>query len=278
MNDIGINAENFNPKIYYSLKRKSDGTYKPDYHCHDFISMIYVLSGGCAYNISNVRYPVRKGDMIICNPGVYHCKIIDPGEEILEMHIGLGNINVDGLPPNHLIGASCTPVFSLTEYEQEILKCSSSIFFEQENNRPGSVLMLKIHVMELIVLFLKATRTDAGPAEASSVMFESSDKASIVSTLISYINENYMRQLSLDSISKSIYLSPAYVSKVFKEETGESPINYLIKVRLSKARELLLGGRMSIKAAAKTVGYDDAYHFSKLFKKYYSMPPSKLKK
>ena len=216
MYDIGINVENFNPRIYYSLKKKFDETHKTNYHCHDFASMVYVLSGGCTYNIDNSLYQVHKGDMIICNPGVYHSKIINSEEEIMEMHIGMGNIAVEGLPPNCLIEPSACPVITMPEYEQEFLKCCSDIFLEQENNQPGSILMLKVNVMKLLVHFLKATRTDSSPAPASRVRFESSDKASIVSTLISFINENYMQQISLDTISKSIYLSPAYISKVFK--------------------------------------------------------------
>ena len=74
-----------------------------------------------------------------------------------------------------------------------------------------------------------------------------------------------------------MYLSPAYISKIFKEETGESPINYLIKVRLSKAEDYLKESNFSIKEIAHAVGYEDAYHFSKLFKKYYGYPPSNIK-
>ncbi|NMB97488.1 MAG: helix-turn-helix transcriptional regulator [Clostridiaceae bacterium] len=81
----------------------------------------------------------------------------------------------------------------------------------------------------------------------------------------------------MDKISRNMYLSPVYISKIFKEEIGESPINYLIKVRLSKALELLKEGNMTVKSVAKSVGYNDVYHFSKLFKKYYSVPPSKVK-
>lgn len=76
-----------------------------------------------------------------------------------------------------------------------------------------------------------------------------------------------------------MYLSPVYISKIFKEETGESPINYLIKIRLEKARDILLtseGG--SIKSIANSVGYEDVYHFSKLFKKYYGISPLYYKK
>ena len=51
-----------------------------------------------------------------------------------------------------------------------------------------------------------------------------------------------------------MYLSPVYVSKIFKEETGESPINYLIKIRLEKARDILAKeGAGSIKSIANAV-------------------------
>ena len=278
MYDLGINIENFNPRIYYTLKRKFDDTHITNYHCHDFISMIYVLSGSCTYNIDDTLYHIKKGDMLVFNPGVYHGKMMNTGEEILEMHTGIGNICVEGLPKNHLINFAISPVISLPEHEQEFLRCCSDIFFEQKNNEPGCELMLKIHVMKLLVLFLKAINTPQNPGENTCVNFESIDKAAIVSTLLTFLNENYMHQISLDTISKNIYMSPAYISKVFKEEMGESPINYLIKVRLAKARELLLGERLSIKAAARMVGYDDVYHFSKLFKKYYNTPPSKIRK
>ncbi|MCB2359182.1 helix-turn-helix transcriptional regulator [Clostridium estertheticum] len=75
-----------------------------------------------------------------------------------------------------------------------------------------------------------------------------------------------------------MYLSPAYISKLFKESTGTSPINYLIKLRLSNAKHSLEIGDQSIKKIALSVGYPDMYHFSKLFKKYYGYPPSKLKR
>jgi Transcriptional regulator containing an amidase domain and an AraC-type DNA-binding HTH domain len=78
----------------------------------------------------------------------------------------------------------------------------------------------------------------------------------------------------LEQIAHNIYLSPVYISKIFKEETGESPINYLIKIRLEKAKDILQSKDSgSIKNIANQVGYEDVYHFSKLFKKYYGVSP-----
>ena len=76
-----------------------------------------------------------------------------------------------------------------------------------------------------------------------------------------------------------MYVSPFYISKVFKSETGDAPIRHLINIRLEKAKELLENGSGdSIQEVAGKVGYDDAYHFSKLFKKKYGISPSTVKK
>ena len=59
---------------------------------------------------------------------------------------------------------------------------------------------------------------------------------------------------------------------------GDSPINYLIRIRLSKAKELLESSKLSVKEISEAVGYKDPYYFSKLYKKYYGKSPSKTRK
>lgn len=275
--DLGISPDSFNPRVLYALKRKFNSESKTVYHSHDFISMVYVLAGACTYKINNALYTVKKGDLVICNPGVFHGKILNPWEEISEFHLGLNNISIEGLPRDHMISEDSCPVISLSKYEQDFLKCCNDMLLEQEKGEPGRELMLKSLAMKLIVLFLKAIYTGEISFENNLFNFESYDKTTIVNTVLSFINENYMKEISLDKISRNMYLSPVYISKIFKEEIGESPINYLIKVRLSRAVEMLKEGNLSIKAVAKSIGYDDAYYFSKLFKKYYGRSPSKYK-
>ena len=278
MCELGIKAESFNPQIYFTFKRRFDESHVTNIHSHDFVSMVYILSGACSYAIGNGTYHVKKGDVLVFDPDVPRGKTVKPGEEIMELHIGFGNICVEGLQKNHLVAEGTSPVYNLQEYEQDFLSCCSDICTAQENNSPGCELMIKVHAMRLIVLFLQATRTDTHRSSSTLAGFDSSEKAVIVNTLMKYLHENYMRQISLETISKSIYLSPAYISKVFRDEIGESPINYLIKIRLSKARELLLEGGHSIKSVARAVGYEDAYYFSKLYKKYNNISPSRVRK
>ena len=95
--------------------------------------------------------------------------------------------------------------------------------------------------------------------------------------ICNYFEDHYAEKISLDQIAENMYLSPFYISKIFKSETGDTPIHYLIDIRLERAREILEKGECnSIQEVAAAVGYEDAYHFSKLFKKKYNVPPSKI--
>jgi AraC family transcriptional regulator of arabinose operon len=81
------------------------------------------------------------------------------------------------------------------------------------------------------------------------------------------------RQHSLASLAASVHLSPTYLSARFSRMTGQSPIAYLIDLRLRQARELLRSTDLQIKAVASQVGYEDPYFFSRLFRRKVGVSP-----
>ena len=97
--------------------------------------------------------------------------------------------------------------------------------------------------------------------------------------MLSYFEDHYAEKISLDRIADNMYLSSVYISKIFKSETGDTPIRHLINIRLEKAKELLENGwEGSIQEVAMQVGYDDVFHFGKMFKKRFGVSPSKVGK
>lgn len=98
----------------------------------------------------------------------------------------------------------------------------------------------------------------------------------LVEHVIYFLENHYTEDITLEQLARDHYVSPAYLSRIFKETTDMSPINYLIQIRLKNANALLKNEDTTVKEIAKAVGYDDAYHFSKLFKKYYGVSPSKV--
>lgn len=95
-----------------------------------------------------------------------------------------------------------------------------------------------------------------------------------IQEIIRYLNENFNKDIVQDEIAGKFYISPQYLSRLFKEQTGKNFSDYLIMLRLSKAKELLEETNMSIKDISYSVGYSDPNYFSRLFKKEMGISPS----
>lgn len=91
---------------------------------------------------------------------------------------------------------------------------------------------------------------------------------SIVKIAIDYIMKHYNEPLSLTAIAGIVHVTPGYFSRVFKEETGESFLEWLNKYRIEKAKEFLTGIGIKTYEVAERVGFNDYKHFSYNFKKY----------
>lgn len=96
----------------------------------------------------------------------------------------------------------------------------------------------------------------------------------VIESIRTYINAHYAENLTIADIAGSVYLSQTYVSLLFKQETGETIYEYLMKVRISKAKELLRDPRTKFYEVCQAVGYTDPSYFSKLFKKMTGLTPS----
>lgn len=95
---------------------------------------------------------------------------------------------------------------------------------------------------------------------------------------ITYIHENYNKAFDIDSLAKMENLSLSYFRSRFKKATGICPSQYLIDRRMDAAAQLLENSDMKINEISTAVGYEDAYYFSRLFKKRFGVSPVKYKK
>lgn len=89
-----------------------------------------------------------------------------------------------------------------------------------------------------------------------------------------YIVQRYREPLRLSELAQAVDRSPTYVSTVFKEITGRTPVEYLHEVRISAARELLMTSGMTIGEIADSLGYCDQTYFNYMYKKIVGHPPS----
>lgn len=90
---------------------------------------------------------------------------------------------------------------------------------------------------------------------------------------ITYMEHNYPREITVEELADICKLNRSYFSKIFKENMGCPPQEFLIRLRLSKAADLMKGTGNSIGAIAAQCGYPNQLHFSRAFRKRYSMSP-----
>ncbi len=92
-----------------------------------------------------------------------------------------------------------------------------------------------------------------------------------------YIRLNFAENISLNSLAEQFFLHPNYLSRLFKEKTGENFIEYLTEVRMEKVKELLKNSDRKIVEICEMTGYDNPRYFSKVFKQYTGMTPKEYR-
>lgn len=272
-----ITSCDLNPTMLFVNKQKMSRN--SSYHSHDYAEITYILAGRGQYYIEGNLYDVTAGDLIMCNPGIKHHNIVtSQTEPTVECFIGFTDFAFLDMPKNSIILKNNSPIMRTgSELKRQISRLCYAMLAENDTNQVGKYFMLKSHLIQLMLLLMREL-VEPQPAQ-EGCNFESHYKNYAVNQIVNYLDEHCNEKISLDRIAKNMYLSPVYISKIFKEETGESPINYLIKIRLEKAKSMLEADEpVSIKKIATSVGYDDAYHFSKLFKKYYGVSPLHYRK
>ena len=99
-----------------------------------------------------------------------------------------------------------------------------------------------------------------------------------VAMSMEFIEKHISSKITVSQIAEHVNMTETYISKIFHQETGKSIIDYINYHKMKKAYKLLVSGDCLIKEAADSVGISDQFYFSRLFKKYYGLNPSGIKK
>ncbi|BBH25027.1 hypothetical protein Back11_63900 [Paenibacillus baekrokdamisoli] len=100
---------------------------------------------------------------------------------------------------------------------------------------------------------------------------------SVIDSAITFIQEKFHEELSLEDVAEQVHLNPYYFSKVFKQQTGETFIDYVTRLRIERAKECIRDGQFSLKEVCYLVGYKDPNYFSRVFKKVTGVTPTEYR-
>ncbi|MGM0295829.1 AraC family transcriptional regulator [Enterococcus sp. AZ034] len=269
-----VNPRTFNPEIIYLFDPWTQSESHGEMHHHDFLEISIVLEGESNYYFEEApATKIKAGSIMLFNPGVNHCEFQESGTCSHQLHIGLKNISLEGFKRNFFPNKQ--PLLDLGKYHHQVLDKAWQLVRESNEEQDEFQLMQKALIIEMLVYILRGLNDKR--LNVVPYLTESQRRhQQIVNYTIYFLENHYKEEITLEKLAQDQFLSPTYLSKVFKEATGVSPINYLIEIRLKRARDMLTNEKLTIKEVASAVGYQDAYHFSKSFKKLFGVSPSSV--
>lgn len=113
--------------------------------------------------------------------------------------------------------------------------------------------------------------------QALSYPYEDNSKNPKIAEAKTFINENYMKPISLDIMADSLAMNPKYLSQLFKSETGKNISDYIAELRIEKAKELLIGTDLKIGEIADAIGIPSRATFLRVFQKIENITPTEFR-
>ncbi len=279
-----LNSSNFLPVIVKTLERIQDITWSMEPNIHENYEMVYMKKGYAVFEISGSPVNLGPNDIVVIKPLQYHKFTVksESGCEFIVLNFTFEN-RINGafseVPLedflNFVSSKETGPYITLkVSQKNEIVVLLNRILKERESSEPGSEFLNYLLVMELFVLLSRALKMEW----ENSIKSKSPKLKELINISINFIHTNFERDISLGDIAGFVFLSPSYFTRAFKEQTGMSPINYLLKIRIERAKELLEDTGLKISDIALNVGFSNQQRFNEMFKKFTSHTPLQYRK
>ncbi|KGE16984.1 helix-turn-helix domain-containing protein [Paenibacillus wynnii] len=268
---IGINLspEDHDPTVLFSGEGKPIHGHKIGPSVHDFFLIHTVLDGEGLFQTGGLSQVCRAGDTFVIFPGSlfsYQADRTTPwhyvwiglqGEATAKLFSEIGITRDKPLLHMEDITEICAV------YERVRKSFQQSAYPRLESLEASGWMRLLFHHFGI------ANRSilPAYPQQLPEVIDRQIDQA------IRWITLQFHQHISIVQMASTLGYHRAHLSKAFKQKTGLSPKQYLMKVRMDKAKELL-GGTLTIDQISSSVGFNDALYFSKQFHKWSGKSPS----
>lgn len=258
--------------------------------------LVLTSTGRGTVTIGGKIYDASRGDLFLIKPGVVHGFVADdeaPFEMLVvhfdffyerdrnfwphkKFHLSDGEVAAN-IPEKHLLRD--IPVFEKNMIFPDYVRLKNYTSVEVLMRKlidvntaiiPGKELIAKSYFFEVLYLIYNEIIADK-TADNTANGFEKIKKA------FDFINERYMDPVKVEDLASLCNLSTNYFSKLFKQHTSYSPKEYIIRIRIEKAKTLLAQSSGPISEICDQVGFNDIHYFSFYFKKFEGLSPSQYR-
>lgn len=254
------------------------------FHDHEFHELIVVLAGEGVHVTKTARYPIRKGDAFVIHPGDAHAYRTTRG-------LAIANVLFEA---DRLIPAE-SDLCKLAGYHA-LFTVEPAMRMRHGVRTPLKLSAAELAVVTDLITNMKREIDSRQPAYRAMTAALFVQMAGFLSrcytrmedperhplarmgTVLSYMEEHFTELVTLEQLARTAHMSRCSLYRAFKRSLGASPIDYLIRLRIQKAAEILLREDMNVTETAFRMGFSDSNYFSRQFRRVMGMSPRSFRK
>ena len=246
-------------------------------HKHSFFEICYAFEGQGIFRITRRDYEVQAGQVFVARPGETH-EIISSEEDPLGIYFWSYTL----IPPREcqqeagvdvLLNAFLTSQKPLSTSSPAMPRILELLTEEIVQKEPGYVQAIEGLVVKLLLDTARAV-VEVLPQFILDDLSAKSPEETVIHMVVRYLRDNYNHAISIRDLAVQVHLSERHICRLFRKMMGMSILEYLTKLRVEIAAQLLLERRLAIKEVAQTVGYPDVRYFTTLFRQYTGLTPA----
>ncbi len=255
-------------KILYLNRFKPGMLYTHILHTHPFVELFYVLSGEGFFMKDEDKIAIKKGDLMIINPGTKHCEYSSEENPLEFFVFAFTDISFElneSSAEYILISESAERQISL-----DVGKLFRKIYEELCDEKEYYLNMIRNYFEQLIIAISRN--------EGITLHIAHNNVSQNVAICMQYIDDNINKKLTLDDLAKVACVNKYTLIRQFKKEIGQTPLNYIADKKIKKAIELLYFKEESVEKIAEKLGFINITHFYQMFKRVTGRTPSSYMK
>lgn len=276
--ETSVSRAGYLRESYHYFHLRDTAGQELDFHFHEFDKIVLLLSGRVDYTVEGSTYALKSWSVLLIKHHTIHRALIDKSEPYERIIIYLdGKYFARSMPEARLTDCfdqadrSGRHLLLPTERQRRAIEAVLSAYEEAaEDSGFGAEALRESFIIQLLIYIGRMTAASSG--ETAESQYDPK-----IRRVLSYINENLGRELSVEQLAEQAYLSKYHFMRLFKAQTGSSVHSYVRQKRLLHAARLIREGMTVGKAAAES-GFSDYSAFHRAFRESFGISPGSLKK
>lgn len=249
------------------------------WHWHSYFEITWVLEGKGNYFVNGQEYTMEKDDIIIFNNVEPHgWKLLGGNMKLLVMIFSpefvaekISLFDAEYLKPFVERGSNFKNRVGREEKVNEEIRISIREIYQEWNERKeGYPLMIKANVLRILTMLIRAYQDETKSGE---MLKEKKNAMKRLEQAFTYINDHYCEKITLEEVAVSVYMSSNYFSSYFRRVANISFSDYVTRLRVNRAREMLRENGANVTEIAMECGFNNISNFYRLYKKHMGKTP-----